>query len=119
MKNVVSVIASVACALLLALPAAAASKPATAKTRPAAEKTQWAPETLSGKITMVDPNQKLIVVQSDGVPFDMMITPRTRIEANGNRIGWNSLKNDQNQSVTLRFVPEARGDVARTVKIGS
>jgi hypothetical protein len=33
----------------------------------------WPPETLSGKISMVDPDRKLVVVETpDGIPFDMV-----------------------------------------------
>ncbi len=109
--------------LLLAIPLAAANSSAqkNAKNTKTVEavRSVWPPETLSGKITMVEPNQKLLVVQSqDGVPFDMVVSPGTRIK-NGNRtLSLNDLSQDVNQNVSIRFVPERRGDVARTIQIG-
>jgi len=119
MKTKLSFLAAAACGLLLALPLAAASPaPVTATTGNSATRTAWPPETLSGKITMVDPSQKLVVVQSGGVPFDLMITPRTRIESGNQAVSMQGLNSDINQNVSVRFTPERRGDVASTINIG-
>ena len=75
------------CAMLAAIPRTAADKPAekapkTAATKASAVRSVWAPETLSGKIAMVDAAQDLVVVDdSSGVPFDMVITSRTHIKS--------------------------------------
>ena len=125
MKTYLSFLGPAACAFLLALPLAAANKPAvkavvpnTAKT--AATRTAWPAETLSGKIEMVDPARKLVVVQTaGGIPFDMLLTAGTRIRSGGRSIGLDDLSADTNRNVSVRFRPEHRGDVARSMRIGS
>jgi hypothetical protein len=63
-------LAIVACALTMATPLAAGSGSAekTNKdmTKTAAMRSAWPAETLSGKITMVDPAYKLVVVETVG-----------------------------------------------------
>lgn len=124
MKKVATLIlAGAACALLLALPAAAADKPtaASGKTtahKAAAMRSAWPAETLSGKIVMVDPSQKLIVVKAaDGVTFDMVATGATHIEAGSRAITLENLRQYQNKPVSIKFVPERRGDVAESIRI--
>jgi hypothetical protein len=68
---------------MLAIPAIAASR-ATVKpdksAKASAARKVWPEETLSGKITTIAGYRRMLVVQSpDGVPFDVLITPRTRI----------------------------------------
>ena len=110
-------------ALLSATPAAAAGKPmaASGKTMAANSapmRSAWPPETLSGKITMVEPGQKLVVVQdSNGVPFDMVVTPKTRIRSGNQAITLKELTEYQNKDVSIQFVPERRGDVAESIRI--
>ena len=83
MKQIImSLLAGSACALVLAIPAAAADKPPVTSTtaHSAALRSAWPPENLSGTITMADSKEDLMVVQGPyGVPFDMTITPRTHI----------------------------------------
>ena len=69
-----------ACTLALGLPLSAANHAKTERTM------AWAPETLSGKIMMVEPEQHLVVVTGpDGIPFDIRVTPSTAIRSNGQR----------------------------------
>lgn len=78
----------------------------------------WRPETLSGKITMVDPARKLVVLQgSDGVPFDMVVNRSTRIKSATGTLNWNDLNSDLNRNASIRFVPEGRGDIAQTITV--
>ena len=109
-------LAGAACALLLALPAVAANN-TTAGNGSAADRTAWPAETMTGKITMVDPGQNLLVVTYQGVPFDMVVTPNTRIRSGDQALTLKDLQQDQNKGVSLRFVPESRGDVAQTIRI--
>ena len=68
---------------------------------------------------MVDPAQNLLVVKGpDGVPFDMVVRHSTRIESGGQRLMLNQLSTDQGRNVSVRFIPERSGDVARTIRIG-
>jgi len=125
MRFNVSILASAVCALLLAIPATASNMPAakTSKkvtkktTRTAAMRNAWRPETLSGQIAIVDPAQKLMVVQTNGVPFDMVVTPKTRIESGGQNLTLKDLARDKTQTVSVKFVPERRGDVATSIRI--
>lgn len=112
------------CAMLSAIPMTAADKAAdkpakTAATHTAAMRSVWPPETLSGKISMVDPARNLVVVDdSSGVPFDLTITPRTHIEFGDRALSFQDLSQYQDKSVSIKFVPERRGDVAQSIRIG-
>lgn len=114
------------CALLSAIPISAAGKAAdtSGKTAPMhstpMKRSGWPAETLSGKICTVDLAQQLVVVDdSNGVPFDMKITPRTHIESGDQSLSVQDLSQYQNKSVSIRFVPERKGDVAESIRIGS
>jgi hypothetical protein len=99
--------------LMVALPLAAA---AASKTE--APRSVWPAETLSGRVMMVDPAQHLLIMKGPaGVPFDITITNSTQIRANGQKATLGSLNSDANRNVTVRFVPERGGDIARTVRI--
>jgi hypothetical protein len=124
MKNVAMfTLGGAFCAMLLAVSAAAADKSAALSIKPAAShstpmRSGWPPETLSGKISMVDAAEKLVVVEdASGVPFDMMITPRTHIESGDQALPFKDLTEYRNKSVSIKFVPERRGDVAESIRI--
>jgi hypothetical protein len=100
-----------ACAALLAAPLVAAPRVST-------ERSSWAPETLQGTITMVDPAQHILVVQdASGVPFDMVVTHATNIRSGGHEMRLRDLHQDINQNVSVRFIPERRGDIARSIQL--
>lgn len=112
--------ASWLCAMLAALPLAAANSPAKTTTtrKVVATREAWPKETLSGTISMVSPDQKVVVIQtSSGVPFDLVVTPGTRIKSNGQPVSLNALKQDTDKNVSVTFTPERRGDVARSIQI--
>jgi len=101
-----SILATTACALMLAIPLSAAMRKA------------WPPEAVSGKITMVEPERKLVVVEtSDGVPYDVVVTAKTRIKSGDQAVTLKDLTQDMNKTVTVRLVPERRGDVAQSIRI--
>ena len=78
----------------------------------------WPSEVLSGKITNVDPDRKLVVVQTpDGVPFDMYVTGKTLIKSGDQTIALKDLTRDRNQGVSVKFIPERRGDVAESIRL--
>ena len=84
----------------------------------AAARRVWPAETLSGTIMMVDPAINTVVIQtSGGVPFDMVVGRNTRIESGDRAITLQDLQRDMNKGVSVRFVPERRGDVARTIRL--
>ena len=122
MKTTLSFVAGAACALLLAIPLSAADPTASTShnnRKPAVMPAAWPAETLSGKITIVNATDKLVVIQTkDGTPFDLMVTKRTHIGSGGQPLTLMDLSNDVNRTVSVRFVPEARGDVARSISLG-
>jgi hypothetical protein len=102
-----SLLAISACALMSAVPLTAASM-----------RDNWPPEFLSGKIASVDPDRKLVVVQTpEGVPFDMHVTAKTLIKSGDRTIALKDLTRDMNQSVSVKFIPERRGDVAKSIRL--
>lgn len=113
------------CALLFAISMAAAKNPAPAAHKAAAHKTaakatlhRWRAETLSGEIAMVDPANRLLVVNSaDGVPFDMIVTRSTRIESGSQTLKLSDLSSKTKQGASVHFVPERRGDVAQSIQV--
>jgi hypothetical protein len=67
---------------------------------------------------MADPKEDLVVVTGpDGVPFDMAITPRTHIWSGSRKLSLEKLEQYRNRQVSVRFVPERRGDVAESIRI--
>ncbi len=101
-----------ACTIALALPLSAANHAKTER------RMAWAPETLSGKIMLVEPEQHLVVVTGpDGIPFDIRVTPSTAIRSNGQRQTLQALQSDVNGGVSVRFTPEGRGDIAQSIHV--
>lgn len=110
------------CTLALAFPLTAAHGPAAKTnqkaTTTAARRSARPEETLSGKITMVRPDQKLVVVETaNGIPFDMVVTTKTRITSGGQAITLNDLMRNTNKTVSVKFIPESGGDVAKSIQI--
>ena len=98
--------------MLVALPMAAAGGPA----QKANGRGAWPEESLSGKIALVDPARKIVVVQTpDGVPFDFLVTAKTRITFGGHTVTIENLEADTYRAVSVRFVPERRGGVAKSI----
>ena len=78
---------------------------------------RWAAQNLNGTISMVDPKMNLVVVRdSSGVPFDIKVAPNTRIDAGTTREQLSQLT--PQQSVSVHYIPESRGDIARTIQVG-
>jgi hypothetical protein len=127
MMSINSRIATLAAgALVLLIPLASANGPAAKSSNLATSKAStagsarsvWPPETLSGRITMVDPTEKLVVVKApDGVLFDMVVTANTVIKSRDHTIGLKELLQDLNKNASIKFIPERRGDVARSIHI--
>jgi hypothetical protein len=109
---------------MLAFPLIAANaQPVTATVPDAPNRTAmrsgWPPETISGTITMVDPDQKVVVIQtSDGTPYDLMLTPSTRIKCGGQPQTLQDLSSEVSKTATVKFTPERRGDMAMSFDVG-
>jgi hypothetical protein len=108
-----------ACLALVSLPAMARDSAAAQRQNAQVETRQaWPPETLTGTISMVDTSQHILVVKDhSGVPFDIVVGRSTRIESGNQRLTLSTLSPDINKPVTVRYVPEGRGDIARTVNL--
>ncbi|MCC7175427.1 MAG: hypothetical protein IT159_09550 [Bryobacterales bacterium] len=124
MKNLTtSFLSCVVCGLLLAIPAAAAGKAPAAPSKASvaassARRTIWPPENLSGKILAVNPDHNLVIVKdAEGTNFDVVVTSKTRIRSGGRAIALKDLAQFQNKEVTLRLIPERRGDIAEWIRI--
>lgn len=78
--------------------------------------TRWAAQELKGTISMVDPQQDLVVVKdATGTPFDLRIGRSTRIDSGTQVVQLSQLS--KNESVSIRYIPEATGDFARTIQV--
>jgi hypothetical protein len=103
-------------------PAATASeakKPAAKAHRHAA---MAAPaETLSGTISMVDADKHLVVVtDSNGVPFDITVTGRTKITVGGQKAKLADLSTATSKQASVTYRSEkTAGDIASSIEVGS
>ncbi len=76
------------------------------------------PETLSGRILMVVPDQNLLIVSGpNDVPYDFKVTPKTQIVSGSSRPTLDELKGHEGRSVVVEFVPERDGNYARRVEV--
>ena len=90
------------------------SAPANADHQTTAQR--WTAQDLKGTISMVDPKMNLVVVRdSSGVPFDITVARSTRIDSGAQREELSQLA--PKQSVSVHFVPETKGDIARTIQV--
>ncbi len=66
----------------------------------------------------VDPQKRIVVVKdSSGVPFDMVVNRSTRIKAGDRELRLGDLSSDVNKKASVRFVPERHGDVAESIQM--
>jgi hypothetical protein len=87
-------------------------------TKVAASKAVGSVETLSGKIIQVDTKHKLLIVEtSNGVPYDFVVAPSTRIMAGTQRIKALDLSANDNRPATVKFVPTHHGNLAKSITI--
>lgn len=116
-KSILTALMAVA---MVSIPATCATATAAkaSKTAQQTDHQMWPAENLSGTISMVDPALRLVVVQdSNGVPYDIVVDRHTHIKSANGMLTLNDLKSDLNRSVTLKFVPESRGDVAEAINV--
>ena len=79
---------------------------------------RWPTEEITGKIGMVDPAKDLVVVRdSTGVPFDLIVNNSTRIEAGTTRLTLSDLASRKDVTASVRLIPERRGDVAESIQL--
>lgn len=77
------------------------------------------PETISGTISMVDATKKIVVLtDSNGVPFDFIVTPRTHIQVNGSKASLSELADQTNKQASVNFIDRMKaGQFARTIDV--
>jgi len=123
MNTIWSSLSLVACVFMLTATVTAAEKskavaPGSKATGATIQRTAWPPETLAGKIMMVVPAKDLVIVQGPGgVPFDLRVTSATHIESRDHKIALKKLNQDTQKAVSVRYVPERAGDIARTIQV--
>jgi hypothetical protein len=86
---------------------------------PAKHAMMAAPETLSGTISMVDADKKIVVVTgSDGVPYDFMVSKATKIMVGGNKAMLNDLSGQTSKQASVTFMAEKRkGNIAKSIEV--
>lgn len=77
----------------------------------------YQPETLSGTISMFDAQQHVMVLKSEGVPYNFKITKATKIEIGGARATFAELTNQTGSSASVTFVARRNGDFAKSVTV--
>jgi hypothetical protein len=76
------------------------------------------PETLIGTITMVEPSKNLIVVRDkNGTLFNFVTRRSTRIVADDRRLTVTDLSASLEKTVSIRFVPARRGNLAQLIEL--
>lgn len=122
-KKTLLALGSLTCAALLSLPAVARENPAPGSHQTTTQSTKatrnaWPPETIKGTVMMVNPAERLVVVKdSSGIPFDMIVNHSTRIESGNQKLNLDQLKADVHKNVSVNFVPERAGDMARLIQV--
>ncbi len=76
------------------------------------------PVNLSGSIWMVDTTGRIVVVMApNGVPFDLQVTPRTRIEVSDRPANLAELAGQIHKDVLVNLAPERSGDIALSIQV--
>lgn len=87
----------------------------------AEEKTEKAPavkaETISGTISMVKAEQKLVVVTSNNIPYTFQVTGGTRIIIGGKRSKLADLEGQSGKSASVTFLPLHSGNRAQKIEV--
>jgi threonine dehydrogenase-like Zn-dependent dehydrogenase len=91
---------------------AAAEKPEAAK--PAVKA-----ETISGTLSMVVTDKKLVVLTgTGGVPYNFKVTGSTRIKVGGKKVKLDELAGQTNKLATVKFLSLPSGNIAQSIEVG-
>ncbi len=75
-------------------------------------------ETISGTISIVDKDKKLVVLTgSGGVPYNFKITRSTRIQIAGKKAKLDDLAGQTNKQASVKFLPLRTGNAAQSVEV--
>lgn len=97
-----------------------AAAPAASKAKPKHHAmAAAASETLSGTLSAVDADKKLVVVNgSNGVPYDFMASGATKITVGGSKAKLADLSGDTGKQATVTFMAEKKkGNIARSIEV--
>ena len=75
------------------------------------------PETLSGTVSLIDENQKLVVLTSEGVPYDFKVTKATQIQVGGSKATFNELLSQTEKEASVTFVARPDGNYLKSISI--
>ncbi len=101
-------------------PATASEAAAKAKTMKHHHSAAVSEETLSGTISMVDTDKKVVVVtDSNGIPFDLKVTGATHIMVGGKRAKLADLSGATSKQASVKYRAEKQaGDIATSIEVG-
>lgn len=108
--------------LLLALPGASLYAKTTTTSKEAKATHQrlerWPAANLSGIVAAVYPDKRLVIVKdSSGTPFDLIVTRGTRIKSGAESIKLPDLASLKNDKVAVKLLPERKGDIAESINV--
>lgn len=75
------------------------------------------PETLSGTVTLIDADQNLVVLTSDGIPYNFKVTKATKIEVAGSQASFNDLVSQTQKEASVTFIARPTGNVAKSITV--
>ena len=80
-----------------------------------------AEETISGTISMVDTDKRIVVVtDSNGIPFNFAVNGRTKITVGGQKAKLADLSSSTSKQASVKFRAEKKaGDIATSIEVGS
>ena len=91
---------------------------------PAGEKAEKAKpavkaETISGKVSMVVADKKLLVLTAaSGIPYNFQVTGGSRIMIDGKKAKLDALAAQTGKTATVKFLPLRTGNRAQSIEVG-
>ncbi len=117
----IALLLTITAALLLGIQTASAQKGKS--TGPATKTVQatWSSykaETIEGTLSMVVAEQKLVVItSSNDVPYDFLVTKKTKIDIGGTPSSFDNLSGQINRQATVTFLPRRNGNMAQSISV--
>jgi hypothetical protein len=123
-KLILAVLTLVVLGVVAVAPLAAQEQPSSeagekaAKPEKAAKKAGgWSmkAEKLSGAISLVDKEKKLVIVDAGGIPYDFKVSGGTKIKVGGKKAKLDALQTGKQASVS--FVAMRTGNAAKSIEV--
>jgi len=77
------------------------------------------PETLTGKISLIDANQHLVAITTNGVTYDMTVNRHTKIKVSGSHATFKTLAGQIRNTASVTFIARPKGDYAQSITVSS